>query len=102
MLHLSVQINVHPFLKCSLKSSSINKFEMAEQFFIKISKTKFHQNPFIVLDLFHAHRAGGHSNFNKYLVGDVNVPKKIYPNKTKWGKCSSWRSMCSHHVDIVI
>jgi len=76
---------------------------MAEQCFIKISKTKFHQNLFIVLDLFHAHRVDGHSNFNKYLAGDVNVPKKkIYPNKTKWGKCSSWRSMCSHHADIVI
>lgn len=71
---------------------------MTEQFFIKIPNTKFHQNPFIVLDLFCAYRAGGHDNFN--LVGDLNVTKKIYPNKTKWGKCSSSRSTCSHHVDI--
>jgi hypothetical protein len=62
---------------------------MAEQFFIKISNTKFHQIPFIVLGLFHSYRAGGHSNFNKYLGGDVNIPKDIYPKKTKWGKCSS-------------
>jgi hypothetical protein len=55
------------------------KVEMAEQFFIKISNTKFHQNPFIVLDLFQAYIAGGHSNFNKYLAGDVNVPKKNIP-----------------------
>jgi hypothetical protein len=48
---------------------------MAEQFFIKISHTKFHQNPFIVLDLFCAYRAGGHRNFNKYLAGNVNLPK---------------------------
>jgi len=82
----------------SLKSRRV---EMVEWFFIKISNTKFHQNPYIVLDLFHAYRAGGHGSFNEYLVGDVNVPKKIYPNKTKCSRCSSCRSMCSHHIDIM-